>query len=227
MRAKWMLGAAMLAVCVGVGGCSDSGTNDNAAPEQASTVTEEPESVDASAQATSEEGSYDVTRYSGLPFKTPRDWSVQQHDLAGKAIALLVEACPAIKTYAMDIEAAKFEEIDQSLPINAQAMDLVLPHPWKRVFSVSMTTASEPKSKILKEARADTRNFFAADGGWIDFDLGTGDDPGIFMQTSLFPEAICGAKHPIAVRTQDRSALHGSPPDTIISVPALQFLDAF
>lgn len=152
----------------------------------------------------------------------PANWTWQQRELANKALDVLFDTCPAITQYMADIRAYDMHVGDISKPVDAQSAPKIWKaYEWSRVLRLDLVPSDHPSTALMKSA-------IGQFGGAITFYMGAGTNPGIWMQTSAFPETLCGAKHTMPVRdTVSPSGLPGEAPDTFIPVPKLQFLDAF
>jgi hypothetical protein len=162
--------------------------------------------------------------YAGHPplFKpdAPSSWNYSQRQLADRALDVLFQECPSIESWLPDIKGASMHVDDMSSPLNAIEAPMFAPYGWDKVLVVSVYTVSSPKWPAFAP-------YVDRNGVSVDFYLGGGLHPGIFMPTSFFPAAACGAKDRRDVRVQnDPSHDMKEDPDSFVPVPALKLLDA-
>jgi hypothetical protein len=148
----------------------------------------------------------------------PPSWTAQQRELANKALDVLFDACPAIDSYLTDISDASLHVDDMSRPLDANVSpEFFRGSHWRRVLLLVVSIVPKPTNKTLAQDAGEA-------GLDIDFYMGAGDRPGIYIETNQ--KEICGSSEAKAVLVRGVAPNgEGNDYDMYVPAPKLKILN--
>ena len=167
--------------------------------------------------------------------QTDSHMSYADKQIANKALDVLFDSCPAIRAYVGKVQsdyAMYFRQYPHKNKLARIPVAFWTAHRWHRILVLSMTVADVlPHAWTAASAVPAWRNKAA-----ITLYMGTGDAPGIWIQTSTWgtdkdakqaEKLLCGARKPTWIRAPGIKSLNIAPSlDAFIPAPGMRVIDS-